>query len=168
MRREAWVLAVAAFLLLVFAAPQVGAKATSLSFELCEAATLGDQLDRAWVDDAGIYHVRNLVWTSSFEGTFGDGTAFTGEGSGVFSYNVDTASGLGDLFGAFSWTFRDFGGAGDVTFSGRFSGAFTPSITNDLVAHAGTMTLMGHAPGDSVVCSGSAEPWAGTILVPHS
>lgn len=166
MRREVWTLAVAAFLLLLFAAPEVRADATRLSFTLCETATLDLHSGTAWLDDAGIYHVRNMAWTSTFEGTFGGGTAFTGEGSGLFNYNVDTTSGLGDHFGAFSWTFHPFRGASEVTFSGRFSGAFTPTITNDLVAHAGVMTLKGHALGESIVCSGSAEPWSGTILIP--
>lgn len=167
MRREAWILAVAAFLLLLFAAPQVRAEATTLSFTLCETAILDPDSGTARVDDEGVLHVRNLLWTSTFEGTFGDGTAFAGAGSGTFSYNLDLASGNGDLFGAFGWTFYGFRGAGDVTFSGRFSGAFTAGIiSNDLIAHAEVMTLTGHAPSDSVVCL-TGEPWAGAILMPQ-
>ena len=168
MRRYALALAVAAFLLLLFAAPQVRAQATPLSFKLCEAAIVDITTGTTRVDDDGVLHVRDQLWTSTFEGTFAGGTAFAGAGSGTFSYNLDLASGNGDLFGAFRWTFHDFRGAGDVTFSGRFSGAFAAGvISNDLIGHAGVMMLAAHAPSDSVVCPSGAEPWAGTILMPQ-
>lgn len=168
MRREACVFVVAAFLMVLLLAPRVGATSTTLPFTLCEKAALGTQSVRHWVDDEGVDHLRDLVWTSTFEGTFGDGTEFTGEGSGLLSWNLDTTSYNGDLFGAFGWTFYGFRGTGDVTFSGRFSGAFTAGvISNDLVAHAGVMTLTGHAPSGAVVCPAGAEPWTGTILIPN-
>lgn len=170
MKRVAWAWVLAAFLMLLLVAPHVQAQNTRLSFTLCETANIDwtTESARHWVDAAGIDHWRNAEWTSTFVGTFGDGTAFTGEGSGLLSWNLDTTSYNGDLFGAFSWTFYGFRGAGDVTFSGRFSGAFTGGIiSNDLVAHAEVMTLTGHAPSDSVVCPDGAEPWAGTILMPQ-
>lgn len=165
MKREAWALAVAAFLMLLVLAPQVSAQSSRLSLTLCEMANIDWTSGRSWQDSAGISHFRDLVWTSTFQGEFGDGTEFTGAGSGLLSLNWDQSY-TGDLGGAFRWTFYGF--RDDATFSGRFSGTSVAGVlSDDGVAHAGVMTLLGHGQTGTDACPAGAGYWTGTILMPH-
>lgn len=161
MRREAVALAVAAFVALVLVAPQVRAGAMTLQLSACETLALGSF--ESYRIAGGIEHYRNWQWSSTFVGTFSDGTPLSGTGGGLLNWDLNAATGDGDLFGEFHWTFAGF--QGGVTFSGRFSGTFDAGVIHDSwVAHAGTMTIMGK--GLSGACPGGASLQDAVILIP--
>ncbi len=162
MRREAIAVLVAGCVLLLLGAPQVHAQAATRSLTACETLSLTDT--GTMREQGGIQHLRDMQWTSAFVGEFGDGTPLSGKGAGLLNWNLNTATGDGDLFGEFSWTFADFHGG--VTFSGRFSGTFDAGVIHDgWVAHGEGMTIMGQ--GLSNACPGGASLQNAVILMPH-
>ncbi len=104
---------------------------------------------------------RSWAWNSTFTSTLGPGTDY-----GVLGWNVDLATGNGDLFGTFNWAFDDF--APGVTFSGHFNGTFTAGVIQDSwVGHGGGMTVFGHGLSGSAACGGNSLQ-NGAILTPQA
>ncbi len=129
----------------LFAATGAQAKATFVTGTDCGPSPTSGTPAKEWVDDDGIDHARGVPYTDVFTGDFPTTV------SGVEGWNIDTATGAGDVFGTMTGTVEGYG-----TFSGRFTatyfvgGTFVGHAT--LVGSSGLLTADFDAPSEA--CSG--------------
>ena len=150
------------FSAMAFAAP---ASVTETSITTVTVATTGP--DKEWLDEDGVLHTRGLILHADvFGGAVGEEGILLGTQTAVLAFNIDLATGNGDLHGTFvrSWTVKGV--------SGTFSGSFQSTIMGFFFV--GTVTAKGsdgfagmvHTAVVAGVFGGGGLSSTGTILDP--
>ncbi len=106
----------------------VQAQAMKTPFTATQTQTGSGMPERFWVDDDGVAHGRRHPFTFELTGDI------SGTASSTISWNIDLATGDGDLHGSVVLDVTWDGRSG--TFVGRFSGTFTSWFSSwESVAH---------------------------------